>query len=421
MGDHDRGDRFGATVGVLRHRDFRRFWIVSLASNSGTWLHIVLSTILVFEYTQSAGALGLFGFIAYLPLLLFTLPAGVMSDRWDRRKIVVITHVAAALAVAALAIAVPAGLRSVEAIAITAFIVYTTYAIAKPALSSIFPTLVTRAEIPQATAVNSLSFVLGQLIGPLIVALLVAIGLPALGFALNAASYLGVAFVVARLPSHQVHAAQPASRLGLTELLDAFRYVITQRHIRAMLIAVLVGSPMPEVVRLLAPAAVARVGAEPSMAGVLAATVGFGGAAGLIVVARLYGTLGYRRAIVGALLILGAGALVIAWSPSVTALLAGAMALGIGYGVTFATATGSIQTAVPDMLRGRVMAIHTLVHLGMRPLFTPVAGWLGGLAGVAAALAGFVLLIPVALTAVLRDAPESSDPAADPEATSADA
>ena len=131
-------------LGVFRHRDFRNFWIAGLASNSGTWLHIVLSTILVFEYTGSAGILGLFGFVAYLPLLLFTLPAGILSDRWDRRQIVVITHLAAALAVAGLAVAVWAGVESVFAIAACAFVVYTTYAIAKPALSSIFPKLVRR-------------------------------------------------------------------------------------------------------------------------------------------------------------------------------------------------------------------------------------------------------------------------------------
>ena len=90
------------------------------------------------------------------------------------------------------------------------------------------------------------------------------------------------------------------------------------------------------------------------------------------------------------------------------ALLVGAAALGVGYGVTFATATGSIQATVPDALRGRVMSIHTLVHLGTRPLFTPVAGFVGGVAGLAAAMSGFVLLIPVAIAVVLRDADASN-------------
>lgn len=411
--------RVDSALGVLRHRDFRHFWMASLASNSGTWLHIVLSTILVFEYTQSASALGFFGFVAYLPLLLFTLPAGVLSDRWDRRRIVVVTHLGAALSVAVLAVAVQAGLRSVEAIAICAFIVYTTYAIAKPALSSIFPTLVPAAEIPQATAVNSLSFVLGQLIGPLTAALLVALGMPALGFALNALSYLAVAVVVGRLPSHQVPGQRAAARSFVAELGEALRYVTANRHVRAMMVAVLIGSPLPEAVRLLAPAAVAATGAAPGMAGVLAASVGFGGAMGLIVVARLYGVLGVRRAITGALAILGVGAIIIAWSPSTLILLAGGVALGVGYGVTFATATGSIQATVPDALRGRVMSIHTLLHLGTRPLFTPVAGWLGGVAGVAAALVGFVVLIPVAIVEVQRDASEPKLPHAPTDAESA--
>jgi MFS family permease len=138
---------------------------------------------------------------------------------------------------------------------------------------------------------------------------------------------------------------------------------------------------------------------------------------GLIVVARLYGVLGVRRAIVGALIILGAGAVVIVWAPGVTVLLIGAAALGVGYGVTFATATGAIQSTVADSLRGRVMSIHTLVHLGMRPLFTPVAGFLGGVAGLAAAMGGFVLLIPVAIAIVLRDADATTTPATlDPDA-----
>lgn len=234
-----------------------------------------------------------------------------------------------------------------------------------------------------------------------------------MAFALNAASYLAVIFVVGRLPNTQTPKAATDPHSFVAELGEALRYVTANRHVRAMMIAVLVGSPLPEVVRLLAPAAVARVGASAEMAGVLAAAVGFGGAAGLVVVARLYGVLGVRRAIVGALLVLAAGAVAIALAPGIALLLIGAMALGVGYGVTFATATGAIQTAVPDALRGRVMSIHTLVHLGMRPLFTPVAGFLGGVAGLAAAMGGFVLLIPVAIAFVLRDAVDVALPGTD--------
>lgn len=395
--------RAAAPGSVFRHRSFAAFWVASLASNSGTWLHIVTSTILVFSYTQSTQALGILGFAAYLPLLLFTLPAGVLTDRFDRRLIVVLSHLVGMTAAGVQAVTTAAGLESPEAIALCAFLVYTTYAIAKPATSAIFPGLVDRPEIPQATAMNSLSFLLGQLIGPVLATVCIALGVPALAFALNSASYLGVIVVVRLLP--RTGPVASAGRASVTtQLAEGFSYVRTSAGVSLALLVLLVTSPLPEVMRLLAPAITAPMdpampGGSEGLAGLVAAAIGLGSAGGLTVSARIYAPDRLGRTIAAGMLALAAGSVSLALALDTWVAIASALVVGFGYGVAFASLTAFIQATVPDALRGRVLAIHTLVHLGTRPLFTPLAGWLAAVVGILGCVIAFV--VPLVVGAVV--------------------
>lgn len=389
-------------LGVFRHRRFAAFWIAGLASNTGTWLHVIASTIVVFEATASTSELGLLGFASYLPLLLFTLPAGVITDRLDRRHVVLISHAIGGLAAAALALAVHLGGTSTLQFAMIGFAIYTTYAIAKPAISSIFPNLVPREDIASATAVNSLSYVLGQLLGPLLAALCVAAGAPALAFALNAVSYAAVMLVVARLSPGEVGGGSRVQRDVLTELRAGFRYVLGRGDLVALLAVLLVIAPLPEVIRLLAPAISVRAGNPEETAGIVAAAVGLGSATGLSLAARSYAIEGVRRRVtIGATGAAVASAMV-AFAPTLPSVVLAAFASGAGFGLAFASLTAAIQASIDDAMRGRVLAVHTLAHLGTRPIFTPVAGWLAAVVGLGATGITFAALVPLGLLALWR-------------------
>jgi MFS family permease len=389
-------------VGVFRHRSFAVFWAAGLASNTGTWLHVITSTIVVYQYTQSTAALGFLGFASYLPLLLFTLPAGVLSDRFDRRAIVIVSHVLGVLAAGALALLVHLDVRSVEAIAIAGFAVYTTYAVAKPAISSIFPALVPREEIAQATAVNSLSYVLGQLFGPLLASVCIALGAPALAFALNALSYVAVIVVVGRLERSQTGLATRSHAPLVDQVRGGFQYVMRTPSVRAMLVILLVAAPPSEVMRLFAPAISDRVVGGEELAGFIAAAIGLGAASGLTLAARYYEERRLRTTITVGLAALGISSLLLVSTDSPVVAFGSAVTVGLGFSLAFGALSASIQTTVPDDLRGRVMSIHTLVQLGTRPLFTPVAGALAVLIGLSGATLVFALALPLGLVAMFR-------------------
>jgi MFS family permease len=389
-------------LGVFRHRSFAAFWLAGFCSNVGTWLHVIASSILVFSWTQSTGALGLLGFASYLPLLLFTLPAGVLTDRVDRRLVVTVSHLGGCIAAGSLAVLIHSGVESVEAVAVCGFAVYTAYAIAKPATSSIFPGLVPRAEIPSATAMNSLSFVLGQFAGPLLASVCIAFGAPALAFGLNAASYLGVIAVVAALPPTADEALLDRSASPMAQIRGGLSYAAREPLTRSLLVVLAVSAPLPEVMRLMSPAIAVRAGGDEAIAGVVAAGIGIGSAVGLSVAARLYRASRLRAVIAAGLAVLAIGSVLLAAVPLVAVAVVAAVIVGLGNGLTFASLTAAIQSTVPDQLRGRVMSIHTLLHLGTRPVFTPIAGWLAAVVGIGGATVIFVLLLPIGFAALRR-------------------
>jgi MFS family permease len=301
----------------------------------------------------------------------------------------------------ALAALVQGGLRSAEAVGIGAFLMYTCYALSKPALSSTFPHLVPKAEIGQASALNALSFTLGQLVGPLLAAACVGLGVPALGFALNGLSYLGVILVMWRLDLPSLPRAGVRGSI-VADLGAAGRYIRGDRRVAAMLIVVAVSVPILDVVRMFAPVLTVDVGdADEGAAALVAAALGAGAATGQVLASRLLGSYAPSRILPPALVGMGVCAIGIALAASSDGLLLTSLGLGAMYGLVFATSTAAIQATVPDHLRGRVMSVHTLVHLGLRPVTLPIAGAIAAAASVAAAVSAFVMLLPIGIAAAV--------------------
>src|SRR3954463_2957665 len=128
-------------LGPFRHRPFAVYWAGGLLSNIGTWLQAVAGSIYVYQLTGSEFDVGLLNFAAFLPILLFSVVGGVLSDRFDRRMLVAVTSVIAGLFAAALAALTFAGQATAIHVMVTAFAINTAYAFAKPALSSQLPDL----------------------------------------------------------------------------------------------------------------------------------------------------------------------------------------------------------------------------------------------------------------------------------------
>jgi MFS family permease len=157
--------------------------------------------------------------------------------------------------------------------------------------------------------------------------------------------------------------------------------------------------------RLLAPAIAVSVlaggsGAE-GFAGLIAAGIGLGSAIGLTVAARAYRNSRIEQSIGIGMIALVAGAVVLASAPVAWLALGSSLVVGFGYGLAFATITTFIQASVEEGLRGRVLSVHTLVHLGSRPLYTPIAGSVAAAGGILAAVLLFAAPAGALATALL--------------------
>jgi MFS family permease len=174
----------------LRHRDFRRFWIGMLISVTGTWMQITAQAWLVYDLTKSPLYLGIVGACGSLPVLLFSLPAGVVADRFSKHRVVFITQSLAALQAGLLALLVYTGVVKVWHVMAMAGMLGLVNAFDMPTRQSMVLDLVERDDIFNAVSLNSSAFNSGRVIGPSVAGILLAAAGMAGCFLINALSFL---------------------------------------------------------------------------------------------------------------------------------------------------------------------------------------------------------------------------------------
>lgn len=393
-------------LGPFRHAPFAAYWAGGLVSNLGTWLQAVAASVFVYQLTGSPLAVGMLNFAGFLPIVLFSIGGGILSDRFDRRAVVVATHSVSGILASGLAIAAALGLAGPELVAGTAFALSTAYALGKPALIALIPSLVPRDELTDAVGLNSLQFILGQLAGPTLAAVLLATsGAPA-AFGLNAVTYLGPILSMAYLRSRRLGGPgeRRPERTARTSGAGGIKDFIGQNPwIAGLLVGVIACSAPLEVVRTLAPAFVVEQLLQPdNMAGLLIAAQSTGSAAALLVFVPLRRRGKARRIASLGFCLQAVGLLVTATAREFSVAASGVALVGFGFSLTFPILTGALQEALPDRMRGRIMAIHQMAHLGNRPFTALAAGSLASILAAPAALAAAVALAPLGLAVTQR-------------------
>ncbi len=387
-------------LGPFAHPLFAVYWSGGLVSNVGTWLQNVAGAVFVYERTGSALAVGILNFASFLPILLLSVFGGVISDRFDRRLVIVVTHVGSLTVAAGLAALTIAGATAEVHVIATAFLLQTSWAIAKPSMTAILPALVPRAQLAEAVSLNTLQFILAQLVGPLLAtALLATVGF-GWAFSINAATYLAPIAAVLYLYSRRVAGAAARATEGAGRS-GPLAYVRAQPWILPVLLATISTSAIVEVVRTAAPALVStRLDRPAADAGLIVAAQSVGMAAG-IVASVVVGRRGRPRVAAPVGLVFQLAGLLAAANATdlLTASLAVAL-VGSGFSLCFPVLAGTLQTEVPDAVRGRVLALHQMSHLGNRPFTALGAGALAGAFGAAAAFLGAIALVPVGLVAI---------------------
>lgn len=394
---------------ALRHRNFRLFWFGQLLSLTGTWMQSTAQGWLVLELTDSELWLGLVTAAGSLPVLLFTLYAGVIADRHDKRRIILAAQAAALALALAMAVLTDRGWITVQWILLLVLLLGTANAFEVPTRQSFFVELVGKQDLTNAIALNSAAFNLTRILGPAVAGFLIgSVGIAA-AFYLNAVSYLAViaGLLLIRLPRVR---RPPRTESVRANLCEGFAWLRAHRLARTLVGLIAAFSILAFPYAMLLPVFardVLRVGA-PGLGALLSAT-GAGALAGGLALAAIGGRVRRGPLLMGASLAFALLVAGFALSRSFALSLALLAAAGFAMILNNATTNALLQSLVPDELRGRVMGVYVFMFLGMTPLGSLQAGALARWLGAPAALAlGALALLLVLLIAWWR-VPELRD------------
>jgi MFS family permease len=387
--------------GIFAYRDFTIYFAGGLLSNVGTWLQTVAAAVLMLNLTDSPFMVGLLGTASFLPILLFIVFAGVASDRFDRQRIVIVTHVLAMVTTAALAVAALSGALEPWMLLVGAFLINTAYAFAKPALTALLPALVPRETIAEATSINVLQFTIGQTIGSLLAAAVLVVSTAGVAFAINALTFVGP--IGSMLLIHPRPFEGGRAPIGMSGMAGGFKFVRATPALLAALVAIAAAAMASEATRTLSPVLVTHVlGSDDGGTGLMIASVSLGAALSILAIPRMLRTMSITRIAFVGFVLQVIGLAVQAGAPALSVALVGAFAVGVGFSFSFTQMTALLQIASPDELRGRVMSIHSLFFMGSRPFAALAVGSVATLLGGRLAILVFALLAPIGLLAVSR-------------------
>lgn len=385
---------------AFKYRNYRLFFAGQCVSLIGTWMQSVALSWLVYRLTGSPLLLGITGFASQAPSLLLAPFTGPAADRFDRRRIMLVTQVLAMLQASLLAGLTLLGEPQVWQIIALAAMAGVINAFDMPARQSFIIQLVEKREdLANAIALNSSMFNSARLIGPSIAGVFIALFGEGMCFLANAVSYLAVigALLAMRLP-----AAAPAGGGRRGGFSEGLKYAFAFPPIRYLLLMLAVGSLLGMPYAVLMPAYVREIlHGGPRTLGFIMAASGTGALLGALRLAGRRHPAGLERWIPLFTGLFGLGLLGFSFSSSfpVSALCLACASFGM---ISFMASSNTvIQTLVDDDKRGRVMALHSVSFMGMAPFGSLLAGWAASHIGVARtiSLSGLFVLAATALFA----------------------
>jgi len=361
---------------ALRHRNYRLFFGGQSVSLIGTWITRIATSWLVYRLTGSELLLGVVGFCGQVPTLFLAPFAGVIVDRADRQRILIITQVLSMVQSAALAALTFSGLITVTEILLLQVLQGLINAFDTPARQAFVVEMVEdRADLANAIALNSSMVNGSRIIGPSIGGAIIAAVGEGWCFTIDAVSYL---FVIASLVAMRVTVAGRRERVEahvLEDLRAGWQYVVDSVPIRTALFVLAIVSTMAMPYTVLMPAVVTGVmHGGPNTLGFLMTASGVGALAGALYLAQRQSVVGLGKVVMYATLAFGAG--LIAFSFSRNEILAAAVltVVGAGFILQMAATNTVLQTLVDDRIRGRVMAFYTMAFFGSAPIGSLLAG-----------------------------------------------
>lgn len=395
--------RLARTFSALRYRDFRLLWIGAFLSTTGTWMATVAQGWVVLSMTNSAFLLGVDGFLATGPMLLFSLFGGVVADRVERKKIMLLSQYLQMTFAFILAVLLWSGNVKVWHIFLLSFLTGSAQSFSGPAYISLLPLLVRREDVPNAIAMNSMQFNLARVIGPVLAGIALAAWGAAACFAINGVSFIAVIIAMLLIRSPRVRPTHEQGGL-FDEMKDGFRFVFGRNKLLTLTFLAFAGTflGMPIVTFLPVVAkSIFSLGARGYAW--MMTTYGLGSVTGAVFVAAT--THAVKKGRIALKLQLAFATLLVGFAFSralpislLIAFLAGVCIVGV-----ISLYSSLVQLTTSDDMRGRVMSIFMLAFRGGMPLGNLIAGYVAQRWSITAALAiNGAILAMVATTFIAR-------------------
>lgn len=370
------------TLSLVTTRTFGPYFFGNLTSNVGQWFHNLAAAWLVFQLTGSSVAVGAVAIAQFTPTLALSPYAGAITDRVDRRLLLLsgqtVAFVSAAILTAWVAVAGVDGLPGPWPVLGATLGMGLGYAFSVPAMQALVPSLVEPSDLAPAVALNSVTFNVARAVGPALAGVsLLAFG-PAVTFGVNAVTYvpLLVALLVIR--------PRVVFRNGQTDrsIRAGLRYLRQDPSAAVLLLGTAALGLTTDPVNTLTPGMAKLLGGNEGLVSLFVAAFGIGAAVATTQVSRLRRRFEQPVLAVAGLVVLSAGIATFGVAPVPVAGMAALAIAGSGFLIATTALTTLLQQRVPEDLRGRVMALWGVAFLGSRPLAAALDGAVADMLGV---------------------------------------
>jgi MFS family permease len=372
-----------ALLRSLSHRNFRLFFLGQGISLVGTWMQQIAMSWVVFQLTGSSFQLGLVLFCGQIPSLILSPLAGVLVDRWNRRRLLLFTQSLAMIQAFALAALDMTGTIAVwQILPLSVFLgVVNTFDIT--GRQTFLTEMVTnRNDLSNAIALNSSLMNIARLLGPSLAGLLLAETSASVCFLINGISYFAV--LIALLAMRLAPRVSTHHGKGLREgLREGFLYAFNFLPIRIILLTCCTASMVGSSYNVILPEySVQILHGNARTLGMMSTAAGLGALGGALFLAARSSVLGLGRWIWIALVLMGIGFIAFAWATQFWMAYAALTVIGFGLMVQIAASNTLLQTIVEEDKRGRVMSFFTMAFLGMAPFGSLLTGYVAGTLGI---------------------------------------
>jgi MFS family permease len=369
------------TFRALHNPNYRRYALGSLISNTGTWMQRVAQDWLVLRLTEGSGtALGITTGLQFLPVLLLSPYAGVIADRFSKRRLLQLTQLTMAMASLVLGVLAVSGAARVWQVYLIAFLFGIGSAFDAPARQSFVSELVGPDDLTNAVGLNSATFNAARIVGPGVAGLMIGAlggGASATGWVIliNALSYGAVIWQLEHMDTTLLRSPKPVARTpGM--LLEGVRYVRSQPKMMAILVMVFFAGSFGMNFQITSALMATHVfGKGAGEFGILGSAMAVGSLAGALLAARRVHI--RVRLVAGAGIGFGAMEIVAGLMPTYVAFALICPLIGVCTLTMLNSANSIMQLESAPALRGRVMALYMTIVMGGTPIGSPIIGWVG--------------------------------------------